>query len=73
MSEVETKRLLDDGGSLAELISPQLAIKRNLPVGKCKKEVWLKLADASISPIRHYALILIVVEDMLTMLRAYIK
>lgn len=72
MNGVASKRLLIDDGSLAELISPKLAHKLNLQVRKCEKEMCLKLADDSTSPIRHYALLPVVVGEILTVVRAYI-
>lgn len=63
---VEIERILIDDGSLGELIGPTLVDRLSLKRYEVERPIYLKMANNSSTPIRHYTIILVIIEDIIT-------
>lgn len=68
----QINRCLIDGGSLSELISPECAMENDLIFRPVPRPLVLKMADDSTTAIDHYVVCPLMVEGILTVIRAYV-
>lgn len=68
----ESPRILLDNGSIAELIGPRIVKELGLTPRKVERSIYLKIADDSITPVRHYVLVPAAMGPVKTYIRAYI-
>lgn len=72
IKDVEVDRILVDDGSLGELVGPALVDRLGLRRCEVGRPMFLKMADDSSTPIKHYAMIPVVVGGILTVVQAYV-
>jgi len=69
---VVTNRILIDGGSVVDLISPYFVQKHHLPLRPARVEWQLRLADDSRQEIKHCVTIALCVEGIHSIVTAYV-
>lgn len=69
---VEVERILIDDGSLGELIGPALVDRLGLKRCEVERPMYLKMAEDSSTPIKHYVMVPVVVGDIMTVVQAYV-